>query len=109
LPRDTVFDLLDMPLEDGDRSLLILEGPAEGPLPDEGVDHAARVGRTRGVRAHPADLIDRIPGALVPALWVAHREQRFRRGVRLHELLVEGARGPVHDGVIAREELIPVD
>ena len=40
---DTVLDLLDMSLEDGDRSLLILERPAEGPLPDEGVDQCVSI------------------------------------------------------------------
>src|ERR671932_268021 len=45
---DAVLDLLHMLLEDGDCSLLILERPAEGPLPDEGVDHAALAGRSWG-------------------------------------------------------------
>src|SRR5436305_6526601 len=41
LAWDTVLDLLNMPLEDGERPRLILERSAEGALPDEGVDHAA--------------------------------------------------------------------
>src|ERR671936_304392 len=100
-----------MPLEGADRVLLVQELPAEEALPEHDLAQAGKavpVGPAPGLDlllVHPPD---RVRHALVPLLRVADVEHDLRLGIRRHELLVEIARGPVHRGAKADEQLRPV-
>ena len=112
LGRDHLLDLSRVAPEDGDGPLAVSEVWAEDVGPYL-VQHLREPSQDRHegqdpVEA-PAHAVDGAEHALVPPLWVTHREHYLRVGVLPREVLPEEAARPVRGRPVSAEQWLPLD